>query len=130
MHYRHRFEEKNVNNLGSALQSYLEFEEQLARIGFLSEEYVKQNDMSIILQLVQDMSNQMIVFQRKGVTFTLTPVETSAQDSFRSHPTNFQTNIQPKAIISRLWCNVCDDNHDESNRDVKKRAQERIFGKK
>jgi hypothetical protein len=90
--YRHRLEEKNVDNLGSALQTCLEFEEQLARTGLPSEDYVKQNDMSIVLQLVQDMSNQMISFERKGVTSTSTPTETSAQASFRNQPTNFQSN--------------------------------------
>jgi hypothetical protein len=60
----------------------LEFEEQLARTGLPSEDYVKQNDMSIVLQLVQDMSNQMISFERKGVTSTSSPAETSAQACF------------------------------------------------
>jgi hypothetical protein len=68
--YRHRLEEKNVTNLGSALQTCLEYEEQLERTGLPKEYFVKQADMSTILQLVQDMSNQMIYFERKGVTST------------------------------------------------------------
>jgi hypothetical protein len=129
--YRHRLEEKNVDSLGSALQTCLEFEEQLARTGLPCEDFVKQNDMSIVLQLVQDMSNQMIAFERKGVTSTSSPAETSAQAAFRNQPNNFQpNNYPPKAILSRAWCNFCEDNHDESTCEVKKSARDQIFGKK
>jgi hypothetical protein len=50
--YRHRLVEKNVDNLGLTLQTCLEFEEKLAMKGLPSEDYVRQNDMSIVLQLV------------------------------------------------------------------------------
>jgi hypothetical protein len=43
------------------------FEEQLERTGLPIKEYVKQNDMSTMSQLVKDMSNQMISFERKSV---------------------------------------------------------------
>jgi hypothetical protein len=56
--YRHRLEEKNANSLGSALQTCLEFEEKLTRTRLLVEDYVKQTDMSTVLQLVQDMRNK------------------------------------------------------------------------
>jgi hypothetical protein len=76
------------------------------------------------------MSNQMISFERKGVTSMSSPDETSTQAFFKNQLTNFQSNnIQPKAILSRAWCNFCDDNHYESTCEVKKRAKERIFGK-
>jgi hypothetical protein len=82
--------------------------------GLHVEDFVKQNDMSIVLQLVQDMSNQMISFERKGVTSTSTPAETSTQASFRNQTNNFQ----PKAILSRTWCNFCEENHDENTCEI------------
>jgi hypothetical protein len=108
------------------LQTCLEFEEQLAKIGLPSEYYVKQNDISTVLQLVHDKSNWMIAFERKGATSTSTLAKTSA----RNQPTNFQTNIQKNDILSKIWCNFFDDNHDESTREVKNRSHERIFGRK
>ena len=72
----------------------------------------------------------MIGFEIKEVTSTSIPTETSAQAAFRNQPINFQYNIQPNAILSRIWCNFCDDNHDESTCEVKKIAREWIFGKK
>jgi hypothetical protein len=56
----------------------LEFEEQLARIGIPTEDFVKQNDMSTMLQLVQDMNNQMISFERKYATSMFSLDETLA----------------------------------------------------
>jgi hypothetical protein len=50
--YIHRLKENNVDNIGFILLTCLEFEEQLARTSLPSEDYVKQNDMSIVLQLV------------------------------------------------------------------------------
>jgi len=52
------------------------------------EDFVKQNDMSIVLQLVQDMSTQMIDFEKKWVTSTSTPDKTSSQADFKNHPNN------------------------------------------
>jgi hypothetical protein len=65
--YRHRLEENNANSLGSALHTCLEFEEQLERTWVHIEYYAKHNGISIVLQLVQDMRNQMIYFKIKGV---------------------------------------------------------------
>jgi hypothetical protein len=96
----------------------------LERTGLPKEDFVKQTDMSTVLQLVQDMSNQMISYERKGVTSTSTPVESSTQVVLRNQPTNTLFHNQPKAILSRAWCNLCDDNHEESTCEVKKRAQE------
>jgi hypothetical protein len=74
--YCHRLEDMNSNNMGSTLQSCLEFEEQLTRTSLHVEDYVKQTNMSTVLQLLQDMRNIMISFERKGVTST--SVETSS----------------------------------------------------
>jgi hypothetical protein len=121
--YHHRLEEKNANSLGSTLQTCLEFEEQLTRTGLPVEDYIKQTDMSIVLQLVQDMSNRMISFERKGVAST--SAETSTQATLRNQPQSFQ----PKEILSRAWCNFCEENHDENTCEVRRNAREWIFGK-
>jgi hypothetical protein len=55
--YHHRLEEKSIENLGSALHTCLEYEEQLERIGLPKGDSIKQTDMSTLLQLVQDMNN-------------------------------------------------------------------------
>jgi hypothetical protein len=47
--YIHRLEEKDVNSLEFALKTCLEFEEQLARTGLPTEDFLEQNDMSIVL---------------------------------------------------------------------------------
>jgi hypothetical protein len=56
--YRHRLEEKSIDNLGFALHTCLEYEEQLERTGLPKGDSVKQTDMFALLQLVQDMNNQ------------------------------------------------------------------------
>jgi hypothetical protein len=56
--YRQRLEEKAIDNLRSALQTCLEYEEKLERTGLPKGDYVKQTDMSAVLQLMQDMNNQ------------------------------------------------------------------------
>jgi hypothetical protein len=47
--YHQRLEEKNVTNLGYALQTCLEYEEQLERTGLPKEDSIKKTDMSTIL---------------------------------------------------------------------------------
>jgi hypothetical protein len=61
--YHHRLEEKSIDNLGFALHTCLEYEEQLERTGLPQGELVKQTNMSALLQLVQDMNNHMIVYE-------------------------------------------------------------------
>jgi len=46
--YHHIVEEKNVNNLGSTLQTCLEFEEQFRRTSISIEDHIKQTNMSIV----------------------------------------------------------------------------------
>jgi hypothetical protein len=61
--YRHMLEEKSIDNLGYALHTFLEYEEQLERTGLPKGDSVKQTNMSALLQLVQDMKNQMIAYE-------------------------------------------------------------------
>jgi hypothetical protein len=66
--YHHRLEEKVIGNLGSALQTFLEYKEQLEKTGLPKGDLVKQTDMSTILQLMQDMNNRMIAYEQKGIS--------------------------------------------------------------
>ena len=63
--YHHKLEEKTIDNLGSVLHTCLEYEEQFERTCLPQGELVKQTDMSTLLQLVQDMNNRMIAYERK-----------------------------------------------------------------
>jgi hypothetical protein len=76
--YRYRLEENTIYNLGSTLHTCLEYEEQLERTGLPQVESVKQTDMSSLLQLVQDMNNRMIAYERKGNVSPLTPGASSS----------------------------------------------------
>jgi hypothetical protein len=125
--YCHRLEEKSINNLGSALHTCLEYEEQLERTCLLQGESVKQIDMSTLLQLVQDMNNRMIAFERKGNVSPLTPgASSSSALPFRSP---IENNFHPKSIMPRSWCKFCEEHHGETTCEVRKSAKDNIFGK-
>jgi hypothetical protein len=63
--YRHRIEEKAIENICSALQISLEYEEKLERTGLPKVHLVKKTYMSAILQLIQYMNNRMISYEQK-----------------------------------------------------------------
>jgi hypothetical protein len=126
--YHHRLEEKAIDNLGSALHTCLEYEEKLERMGLPKGDSVQQTDMSSLLQLVQDMNNRMIAYELKGSVSSPAPVASSSS-SFPFRNTNENT-FQPKAIMSCSWCNLCEENHEESTCEVKKNARDKIFGKR
>jgi hypothetical protein len=63
--YRHILEENTIDNLSSALQDFLEYEEKLERMGLPKGDLVKKKNMSAILQLMQDMNNRMIAYEPK-----------------------------------------------------------------
>jgi hypothetical protein len=97
--YHHRLEEKAIDNLSSTLHTCLEYEEQLERTSLPQGESVKQIDMSSLLQLVQDMNNHMIVYERKGNVSPITPgASSSSAPPFRNP---IENNFQPKAILAR-----------------------------
>jgi hypothetical protein len=64
--YRHRIEKKDIDNLGSTLHTCLEYEEKLERTDLPKGDLVKKTNMYTLLQLVQDMNNRMITYERKG----------------------------------------------------------------
>jgi hypothetical protein len=96
----------------------------LTRRGLPIEDQDKQTDMSIVLQLVHDTRNRMIAFERKGVAST--SAKSSTQDASRNRPQNFQ----PREILSRSWCNLCEEIHDEGTCEIRKNVRELIFGKR
>jgi hypothetical protein len=84
--------------------------------------------MSALLQLIQDMNNQMIAYERKGNVLSLTP----GASSYSSPPLkNLNENkFQPKAIMPRSWCNFCEEHHQESTCEEKRISRDKIFGKR
>jgi hypothetical protein len=112
-------EEKAIDNIRSALQTCLEYEEQLDRIVLPKEDYAKQADMYIILQLLQDINNHMISFERKGISSTST-IEASTQAATKNFVSN---NFQPKAILPKPWCNFCEEQHEKRTCEIKKNAR-------
>jgi hypothetical protein len=126
--YHHRLEEKAIDNFSSALHTCSEYEEQIEITGLPQGESVRWKDMSALLQLVQDMNNHMIAFERKGTVSPLTPgASSSSAPPFRNPVEN---NFQPKAILPWSWCNFCEEHHEETTCEVKKSARDKIFGKR
>jgi hypothetical protein len=84
--------------------------------------------MSGLLQLVQDMNNHMIGYEKKGNVSPLTPGDSSSSaPSFRSP---IENNFQPKSIMPRSWCNFCEEHHEETTYEVRKSSIDKIFGKR
>jgi len=125
--YRHRIVEKSIDNLGSSLHTCSKYEEQLERTGLPQGESVRQTDTSALLKLVQDMTNRVIAFGRKGTVSPCTPgASSSSTPPFRNPVEN---NFQPKVILPRSWCNFCEEHHKETTCEVNKSARDKIFGK-
>jgi hypothetical protein len=83
--------------------------------------------MSFLLQLVQDMNNHMIAYERKGTVSPLTHrILSSSAPPFRNP---IENNFQPKYIFPRTWCNFCKEHHEEATCEVRKSARDKIFGK-
>jgi hypothetical protein len=83
--YRHRLEEKAIDNLGFALHACLEYEEQLERMGLPKGDLVKQTYMFYLLKLFQDMNNRMITYERKENPSSLAPgIYSSSLAPFRN----------------------------------------------
>jgi hypothetical protein len=84
--------------------------------------------MPTLLQLVQDMNNRMIVYERKGNVSPLTPrASSSSAPPFRGP---IENDFQPKAIMPRSWCNFCEEHHEETTCEVRKSTRDKIFGKR
>jgi hypothetical protein len=84
--------------------------------------------MSALLQLVQDMNNRMIEYERKGnVPYITHGSSSSSAPRFRNPNEN---NFHPKVIMPHSWCNFCEEHHEESTCEVKKSIRDKIFGKR
>jgi hypothetical protein len=84
--------------------------------------------MPTLLQLVQDMNNHMIAYEKKGNVSPLTPgASSSFATPFRNPNEN---NFQPKVIMPHSWCNFCEEHHEESTCEIKKSARDKIFGER
>jgi hypothetical protein len=72
-------EEKDIGNIKYALQTCLKYEEHIERTGLPKGYYVKQIDMFAVLQLMQDMNNWTISYERKEFPFlfNLLPMQSS-----------------------------------------------------
>jgi hypothetical protein len=85
-------------------------------------------DMSTLLWLAKDMNICMIAYERKGNVSPLTPgASSSSAPPFRNP---IENNFQTKAIMPRIWCNFCEEHHEETTCEVKKSARDKIFGKR
>jgi hypothetical protein len=49
---------------------------------------------------------------------------------FESDRTTNENNFHPKAIMSGSWCNLCEENHEESTCQVNNSSKDKIVGKK
>jgi hypothetical protein len=108
--YHNRLEEKDIDNIGSTLHTFLEYEKKLERTSLPKGDPIKQTYMFALLQLVQDMNNQMIAYEQKGNVPSLNP---GASSSFEAPLRSANENsCHPKAIVSRSWCNFCEENHE------------------
>jgi len=67
---------------------------------------------------MQDMKNQMIAYEKRGTSIV---VESSSHATFGNPNDNI---FQPKVVMSRAWCNFCEENHDETTCEVKKNARD------
>ena len=103
--YCHRLEENAIDNLGSALHTCLENEDKLERTCLPKGDSIKQMNMSALLQLVQDINNRMIAYERKGnVPSLIIGASSYSSPHFRNPNEN---KFQPKAIMPRNWCKFC-----------------------
>jgi hypothetical protein len=84
--------------------------------------------MSTLLQLVQDMNNRMIEFERKDIVSPLTPRASSSSAPRFRNPV--KKSFQPKAILLWSWFKFCEEHHEETTCEVKKSARYNIFGKR
>jgi hypothetical protein len=126
--YCHRIEEKSIDNLGSSLHTFLEYEEQLERTGLPQGELVKHIDMYTLLHLLQDMNNRMIAYEKKGNVSPLTPGDSSSSAPPFRNPN--ENHFHSKSIMPQSWCNFCEEHDEETTCEVKKSAKDNIFGKR
>ena len=108
---------------------------------------VKNNkipEMTAVLQLMQDINNRKVSFERWASPKMINPVLPPTTHPATTFPVislpipkSFAP-ISPSPIsstpnlylLNRPWCNLCDDYHEEKTCEVMKESKERISGKK
>jgi len=84
----------------------------------------KNPDMTVLLQLMQDMSNRMISFEQR------IPSLSSINTSSLFPPPNQQSVDQTHTLLTRPFCNFCEEHHDPKTCEVLKSTREHVFGKR
>lgn len=104
----------------------------------------KSPKMTAVLQLMQDINNIMISFERRVAPATINPSLPPTTQPAPALPIpslpvhNSYAPISPSPIsstpglylLNRRWCNFYDDYHEEKTYEVMKASKQRIFGKK
>jgi hypothetical protein len=83
--------------------------------------------MYALLQLLQDMNNQIVAYERKVNVPSLTPGASSSSSPTLKNLN--ENNFQPKSISPHSWHKFCEEHHEESTCEVKKSSKDKIFGK-
>lgn len=122
--FRICLEDKGITKLSVALQECLEYEEQAIRIGFPLNDPSKNPDMSVFLQLMQNMNNRLILFEQR-----IHSLSSSNKSSLLQSPVQQSVN-QTHTSMTRLLCNFCEEYHDPKTCEVLKTTKERVFGKR
>lgn len=121
--FRNCLEDKNITKLFVALQACLEYEEHAMRTRLPLNDQSKNPDMSTFLQLMQDIKNQMISFKQRIHSFS-----SSNNSSLLQYPIQQLVN-QTHTLMTRPFCNFCEEHHDPKRCEVLKTTKERLFGK-
>jgi len=122
--FRNHLEDKNITELSVALQSCLKFEEQALRTGLPLNDPTKNPYMTVVLQLMQDMRNRMISFEQR------IPYLSVVNTSSLLPPPNQQSVNHTRTLLTRPFCNFCEEHHDPKTCKVLKSTRERVFGKR
>lgn len=120
--FRNRLEDKNITKLSVVLQSCLEFEEHALRTGLPLNDTSKTTDMTVVLQLMQDMNNRMISFEQR------IPSLSNVNAATLLPPLNQQ--MVSHTLLTRPFCNFFEEHHDPKTCDLLKLSRERVFGKR
>lgn len=71
--YKNSIDEKVVDNIATNLQTFLEYEDHIQRTSLNIVETNKNSKMTTILQLMEDINNIMLSFERRVPLATINP---------------------------------------------------------
>jgi len=116
--------DKGITQLSASLQACLEYEEQAMRTGLPLNDPSKNHDMSAFLQLMQDINNRMISFEQR-----VPPLLYFNNSPLLQSPIQQSVN-QTHTLMTRPFCNFCEEHHDPKTCEVLKTTKEHVFGKR